>query len=105
MYPHKIFLGLTAYDLLICVGILCCFFSFSYLADKRKLRAKLQNYALVCGVAAIALGLGSAVLFQAIYNIESRGKFEIATNTGMTFYGGLIFGVILSFKPISFSKK
>ena len=92
MYPYRVFLGLSAYDILICVGILLCFFTFSHLADKRKMKAKLQNFAMVCGVVAIGLGLLSAVLFQALYNIESRGTFEITTNTGMTFYGGLIGG-------------
>jgi phosphatidylglycerol:prolipoprotein diacylglycerol transferase len=93
MYPYKLFLGLTGYDLFICAGVILCFWSFGYLADKRKLKAKLQNYALMCGVAAIGLGFLSAVLFQALYNIASRGKFEITANTGMTFYGGLIGGV------------
>lgn len=93
MYPYKLFFGLTLYDILICVGVILCFWSFSYLADKRKLKAKLQNYALICGVAAIGLGFLFAVLFQALYNIASRGKFEITANTGMTFYGGLIGGV------------
>ena len=92
MYTHKLFLGLTAYDLLICVGIVVCFATFGYLADKRGLKAKLQNFALISGVVAIGLGLGSAVLFQALYNIKTVGRFEIARNTGMTFYGGLIGG-------------
>ena len=93
MYPNQIFLGLTLYDIFICIGIILCFFTFGRLADKRKIRARLQNFALLCGVLAIALGFGSAVLFQAIYNIPVTGKFEIATNTGSTFYGGLIGGV------------
>lgn len=95
MYTQKLFLGLTAYDILICVGIIVCFATFGYLADKRGIRAKVQNFALICGVAAIGAGLGSAVLFQALYNIKTVGKFEIARNTGMTFYGGLIGGVAI----------
>lgn len=94
MYPHKIFLGLTLYDILICVGIITCFFVFGFLADKRGLRVKLQNFALICGMFAISLGFGSAILFQAIYNIKSTGRFEIVENTGATFYGGLIGGVV-----------
>lgn len=92
MYPYKLIFGLTLYDILICVGVALCFFSFSYLADKRKMKAKLQNFAMMCGVAAIGLGFLSAMLFQALYNIASRGRFELTTNTGMTFYGGLIGG-------------
>ncbi|MBQ8408797.1 MAG: prolipoprotein diacylglyceryl transferase [Clostridia bacterium] len=93
MYPHKIVFGLTLYDLLICVGIIACFFSFSYLADRSRIKNKLQSYSMIVGVMAIALGFGSAILFQALYNVESTGKFEIVTNTGATFYGGLIGGV------------
>lgn len=93
MYPNQIFLGLTLYDVLICVGIVVCFGVFGHLADRRRLKGKLQNFSLICGGVAIALGIGSAVLFQAIYNIESNGGFEITKSTGATFYGGLIGGV------------
>ena len=93
MYPQAIFLGLTLYDILICVGIILCFLVFGKLADKRGLRAKFQNFCLGCGVLAITLGFGSAVLFQAIYNIAERGRFELTSDTGATFYGGLIGGV------------
>ena len=94
MCPDINILGMTLYDISICVGIIFCFIVFGRLADKRKLRGKLQNFSLLCGVFAIMLGLGSAVLFQAIYNIASTGKFEIVENTGATFYGGLIGGVV-----------
>ncbi len=95
MYTHKLFLGLTAYDILLCIGIIVCFVSFGRLADKRKISAGAQNFALICGVAAIGAGIGSAVLFQAFYNMKDLGRFEISKTTGMTFYGGLIGGVAL----------
>ncbi len=93
MYPYPVFLGLTLYDICLCVGIVACFLIFGYLADRHKIRRKIQNFALLCGVAAVTLGYGSAVLFQAFYNIKSLGKFEITQSTGATFYGGLIGGV------------
>ena len=93
MYPNEIFLGLTLYDIFMCVGIILCFVVFGRLADKVGLRVKFQNFCLLIGAVAITAGLFSAVLFQAIYNIASTGKFEIAQNTGATFYGGLIGGV------------
>lgn len=93
MYPHKVFLGLTLYDLLLCLGIILCFIVFSYLADKHKVKGKVQYFATMCGVVAVVLGYCSAVLFQAIYNIKSLGRFEITEKTGATFYGGLIGGV------------
>lgn len=93
MYPNEIFLGLTLYDILICVGIVVCFWTFSYLADKRGLRGKLQRFSLLCGGFAIAMGILSAIVFQALYNIKSVGRFEITETSGATFYGGLIGGV------------
>ncbi len=101
MYPYEIFLGLSLYDICMCLGIIVCFYVFGYLADKHKIKRKIQNFAMLCGLGAIAIGYGSAVLFQAIYNIGSRGSFEITDDTGATFYGGLIGGV-LSFLLIYF---
>ena len=43
----------------------------------------------MCGV---ILGYGAAVLFQALYNINTLGRFEITESTGATFYGGLVGG-------------
>ncbi len=93
MYPNKVFLGLTLYDICLCAGIILCFILFGYLADKQGVRRKIQSFALMCGVAAVTLGYGSAVLFQALYNIKSLGRFEINEGTGATFYGGLIGGL------------
>ena len=94
MCPNPIVFGLTLYDLLICVGIITCFFVFNHLADKAGLRVKLQKFTLLVGVCAISLGFGSAILFQALYNIEDRGGFELTTDTGATFYGGLVGGIV-----------
>ena len=93
MYPGKIIFGLTLYDICLCAGIIACFFIFGTLADKQGVRRRIQSFALICGVAAVTLGYGSAVLFQALYNIKSLGKFVINENTGATFYGGLVGGV------------
>ena len=87
MYPGKIIFGLTLYDICLCAGIIACFFIFGALADKQGVRRRIQSFAIICGVAAVTLGYGSAVLFQALYNIKSLGKFVITENTGATFYG------------------
>jgi len=85
---------LTLYDIFLCAGIIVCFLVFGWLADRHKISRKIQSFAMMCGVAAVALGYGSAVLFQALYNIKSLGVFEINQSTGATFYGGLIGGVL-----------
>ena len=77
MYPFSVFLGLTLYDIFLCLGIIVCFVVFGFLADRRKIKRKIQSFAMYCGIAAVALGYGSAVLFQALYNIKSLGRFEI----------------------------
>jgi len=93
MYPYPVFLGLTFYDIFICAGIIVCFLVFGWLADRHKVSRKIQNFAMMCGVVSVGLGYGSAVLFQALYNIKTLGRFEITKSTGATFYGGLIGGV------------
>lgn len=104
MYPYKIFLDLTLYDILICVGIIVAFAVFGFLADKRKIKVRHQRLVVICGCVAIAVGLVSASFFQALYNIPERGGFEFLfkigedgklqlVNTGITFYGGIIGGV------------
>ena len=92
MYPKDLFLGLDLYDIFLCIGILVCIFTFDKLATRYPLRGKLQSLALYNGIVSIIGGYCSAVLFQAVYNIAKIGKFEIAKNTGATFYGGLIGG-------------
>lgn len=92
MYPKEIFLGLDLYAVCMCVGIFLCILAFSVLADKIRLRARLQKFCFVCAVFAIPFGYFSAVLFQALYNIKDNGGFVISSSTGATFYGGLIGG-------------
>ena len=95
MYPHDIIpgvKGINMYIIMICVGLIVCFLTFSKLSDKLRVRARIHNLALIGGVVGIGAGLGASVLFQALYNIASTGRFEIVQSTGATFYGGLIGG-------------
>lgn len=94
MYPKDIIFGLDLYDIFLCIGILTCIFVFDRLATRYPLKNKLQILALYDGIISIICGYGSAVLFQAVYNIAVTGKFEITKGTGATFYGGLIGGAV-----------
>ncbi len=94
MYPYPVLLGLTLYDIFLCLGIIVCFLIFGKLADRHRVKGKVQNFALLCGAASVMVGYGSAVLFQGLYNIKSQGGFELGAGTGATFYGGLIGGVL-----------
>lgn len=89
MYPYEIIFGLTLYDILISVGIVVALLLFSYLADKRGLKRKLQNLVFLCAVLAICAGWFFALLTQSIYNYLETGVFEWR---GMTFYGGFVGG-------------
>ena len=94
MYPYNLIEGVqfNLYDLFLCVGIILCLISFDRLAERYPLRYKLQKMVFAIAAAAIVLGLGSAVLFQAFYNFGKTGEFIIDAGTGATFYGGLIGG-------------
>lgn len=92
MYPYEIIFGLTLYDILISVGIVVALLLFSYLADKRGLKRKLQNLVFLCAVLAICAGWFFALLTQSIYNYLETGVFEWR---GMTFYGGFVGGAVV----------
>ena len=95
MYPYEIIFGMDLYAILMSVGVIVCMLFIRLQADWRGLRAKLQNLILFNTIAAVVLGYGFAVLFQAFYNYLAKGSFEIVRNTGATFYGGLIGGTAM----------
>ena len=102
MYPNELFnifgLSVDLYQICFIVGIIACFI-FTYIALRKcGYSYTARDTILVIGIFAILIGILSAALFQAFYNlIAGRGfKFE-----GMTFIGGLIGGVI-SFLAIYF---
>ena len=101
MFPYDILPGIDLY--VICLGLaaVAAVFSFSKLADICGIRGKVQNMSIYTAIVAIVLGYGSAVLFQAFYNMLDNGSFSLNSGTGATFYGGLIGGVV-SFIAIYF---
>ncbi len=93
MYPNEIFLGMGMYEILMVLGFFGSLLCFRIFADRFGFGVRMQNLCIVCALAALVGGYGSAVLFQAAYNALEGGKFEITSTTGATFYGGLIGGV------------
>ncbi len=93
MYPYPIIFGMGLYELLLTAGMLIVLFSADRMGIKRGFSVKLQKLLIVNGVVSVCVGLFGAVLFQAFYDFMATGKFKIDQQTGMTFYGGLIFGV------------
>ncbi len=92
MYPYEIIFGLDLYQICIAVGFFLCLLYLRFWSDKRKFSVKMQNLCIVGALVAVIVGAGVAILMQAFYNYMEDGAFEVARNTGATFYGGLIGG-------------
>lgn len=99
MYPYALIkIGgegvLYFYDLLLSVGIIVIMLLADKLTVKSGFSVALQRLVIICAVAAVVIGYGSAVLFQAFYNYldNPSAGFHINEETGATFLGGLIGG-------------
>ena len=95
MYPNELFnifgVSVDLYTICFLVGIIACLI-FTIIAMKKcGYSSTARDTIIIIGIFSILIGLLSAALFQAFYNlIAGKGfKFE-----GMTFIGGLIGGVI-----------
>ena len=102
MYPNELFniLGISVdlYTICFLVGIIACLI-FTIIAMKKcGYSSTARDTIIIIGIFAIMIGLLSAALFQAFYNLIAGQGF---TFEGMTFIGGLIGGVI-SFLGIYF---
>ncbi|MBQ7337152.1 MAG: prolipoprotein diacylglyceryl transferase [Clostridia bacterium] len=95
MYPYKLFLGLDLYSILMTVGVIIGIYLVRLQGDMRALKAKMINFLLMMVPIAVLLGYLCAILVQGLYNIASVGDFRLDSNTGSTFYGGLLGGVIV----------
>ena len=102
MYPNELFnifgISIDLYSICFIVGIIACFV-FTYIALKKcGYSYTARDTIMIIGIFAILIGILSAALFQAFYNLIAGRGF---TFQGMTFIGGLIGGVI-SFLGIYF---
>ena len=106
MYPDRLFeitlfgktYGPNLYGIMIAIGILAAMAVLFVYGKKVGLSEKFVDFIFYNSIAAIALGFGSAALFQAFYNYlddPSVPYFEHLKNGGMTFIGGLIGGTIV----------
>ena len=95
MYPNELFnifgLSVDLYNICFLVGIIACLI-FTIIAMKKcGYSTTARDTIIIIGIFAIMIGLLSAALFQAFYNLIAGRGF---TFEGMTFIGGLIGGVI-----------
>ncbi|MBR2384264.1 MAG: prolipoprotein diacylglyceryl transferase [Clostridia bacterium] len=84
----------TLYGICIAVGVLCCVLVLFKFASG-KVKESFIDFLFYNGIVAIVVGFVSACLFQAIYAyIENPEEGFDLFNSGMTFIGGLIGGVV-----------
>ena len=77
MYPYPIFFDIDLYTVFLCLGIIGAIVVFRTFSDKLKMNWKVQNLTIVSAFVGIILGYLSAVVFQAFYDIKSRGGFMV----------------------------
>ncbi len=92
MLPQRILGIFYMYGLMIAVGILACFGLLFWYGKRKKLESRFIDFVFYLAIAAIALGFGSAALFQAIYNYIETPSAGFHFDGGITFIGGLIGG-------------
>ncbi len=94
MLPNPIFLNIHMYGVMLAVGILAGFIILTLYSKKLGFDERFTDFMFFNGIASIAVGIGSAVLFQSVYNyIENPEQgFHLGMDSGMTFIGGLIGG-------------
>lgn len=78
----------------IAIGLAACFFVLFTYGKRFGISSKFTDFIFYNGFAAIILGFAGAKLFQAVYDfIDNPAEGFDFLNAGMTFMGGLIFGV------------
>lgn len=93
MYPY-LFGKIPTYSVLLIIGLFGAVLLFRFLCGKLKVDDKTYNFYSLTAVVSIVAGILFAVLFQAIYNWIEGGFKAFSLESGMTFMGGLIGGVL-----------
>ena len=105
MMTDPIFLNIRMYGIMIAIGVLCAFATLFAVAKKKSIDGKFTDFVFYNGLASIAVGFGSAALFQAIYDYIENPSAGFHFNGGLTFIGGLIGGVICFLLICAFYRK
>lgn len=95
MYPYTLFLDIDLYTIALSIAIVIALLLCDKLTQKREFSIRLQKIVIVAFFCAVTLGIGSAVLFQGLYDFLKTGIFKLDSSTGMTFLGGLIGGTLV----------
>lgn len=106
MYPDRLFefelfgktLGPNLYGIMIALGLLGAFAVMFVYGKKVGLKSNFVDFIFYNAIFSVALGFGSAALFQAFYNYlddPSKPYLDHLKDGGMTFIGGLIGGTLV----------
>ena len=84
------------YGVMIAVGIIIALFPVLYgYSKKMGIEPSFTDFIYYNGIVSIALGFGSAALFQATYDYIENPAAGFNLDSGITFIGGLIGGVVV----------
>lgn len=111
MYPDTIFLGMGMYEICVAIAMIVGLVLADRMAIHSRFSVALQRHLILSIVVAVLVGFFGAVLFQAVYDFIDvvRGALDrgisfsqawalgvesFSLKSGMTFYGGFLFGAI-----------
>lgn len=92
MYP-SLFGFIDTYSIAILIGVILCLWFLSIYLKRKKFPMKAIYSLQLNAIVAILTGIITAILFQNLYDLIEKGS-EYHWTFAMTFYGGLIGGVI-----------
>lgn len=92
MLPDALFWNVHMYGIMVAVGVLCAFLVLFRYGKKMELPEKFLDFLFYDGIASTVVGMGSAALFQGVYNYIENPKNGFRLDGGITFIGGLIGG-------------
>ncbi len=82
------------YGLCMAVGIILCFVFLYMTMQKFNYNEEAIDKILIIGICATAFGVFMAMVFQALYDYIEKPSGGFSLSGSMTFYGGLIGGVV-----------
>lgn len=94
MLPDPIFLNVHMYGVMVAVGVLAAFLVLTFYCKRLGITEKFNDFMFYNGIFAVIAGMGSAALFQAVYDYIEDPLAGFHFDGGLTFIGGLIGGVV-----------
>lgn len=94
LLPDALFLNVHMYGIMVSVGILCAFGILYLYGKKLQIDARFLDFIFYDSIASVVVGMGSAALFQGLYDYIENPSLGFRLDGGITFIGGMIGGSI-----------